>query len=232
MCAPGSEIIGGGAPGNPTTTLGRGWERTSKGAYEECPRLGVPSEAYFVRTTARGSLGTFHPWKVPRPGAKYPPSFSGSRDHGTGKRQTSSGAPGRRALRQAAPMTPGPCMVWATNPMGPHKAEGFVGERRSRKVSELSPFRRKRGIRRRRRRCRGGCPQPPAKPAFHVKPRRRKLHITCFPTGGKARSFRCSASPHRTHGIAVGLRSGVGGHSCSTFCRISAYRSAGEKRHR
>ena len=22
----------------------------------------------------RGSLGTFHPWKVPRPGAKYPPS--------------------------------------------------------------------------------------------------------------------------------------------------------------
>ena len=86
----------------------------------------------------RGSLGTFHPWKVPRPGAKYPPSFSESRDHGTGKRQTSSGAPGRRALHSAgrhmggpygvwgynptrgqAPMTPGPCMVWATNPMGP-----------------------------------------------------------------------------------------------------------------
>ena len=51
---------------------------------------------------ARGSLGTFHPWKVPRPGAKYPPSFSGSRDHGTGKRQTLSGAPGRRALRTGA----------------------------------------------------------------------------------------------------------------------------------
>ena len=45
----------------------------------------------------------------------------------------------------------------------PGKAEGFVGERRSRKVSELSPFRRKRGIRRRRRRCRGGCPQPPGR---------------------------------------------------------------------
>ena len=44
----------------------------------------------------------------------------------------------------------------------PGKAEGVVGERRSRKVSELSPFRRKRGIRRRRRRCRGGCPHPPA----------------------------------------------------------------------
>ena len=51
---------------------------------------------------ARGSLGTFHPWKVPRPGAKYPPSFSESRDHGTDKRQTSDGAPGRRALQQAA----------------------------------------------------------------------------------------------------------------------------------
>ena len=47
----------------------------------------------------RGSLGTFHPWKVPRPGAKYPPSFSENRSHGIGKRQTSSGAPGRRALR-------------------------------------------------------------------------------------------------------------------------------------
>ena len=35
-------------------------------------------------------------------------------------------------------------------PGGPGKAAGFVGERRSRKVSELSPFRRKRGIRRRR----------------------------------------------------------------------------------
>ena len=42
---------------------------------------------------ARGSLGTFHPWKVPRPGAKYPPSFSGSRDHGIGKRQTCSHRP-------------------------------------------------------------------------------------------------------------------------------------------
>ena len=77
-CAPGPGIIGGGAPGNPTTTQSRGWERTNKGACEECPRLGVPSEAYFVRTTARGSLGTFHPWKVPRPGAKYPPSAPSS----------------------------------------------------------------------------------------------------------------------------------------------------------
>ena len=92
-CAPGPGIIGGGAPGNPSTTQSRGWERTNKGACEECPRLGVPSEAYFARTTTRGSLGTFHPWKVPRPGAKYPPSFSGSRDHGTGKRQTCSHRP-------------------------------------------------------------------------------------------------------------------------------------------
>ena len=99
---PGSGNHRGGAPGNPTTTQSRGWERTSKGAYEECPRLGVPSEAYFVRTTARGSLGTFHPWKVPRPGAKYPPAFSESRDHWTGKRQTLSGTPGRRTLQRAA----------------------------------------------------------------------------------------------------------------------------------
>ena len=38
---------------------------------------------------------------------------------------------------------------------------GFCGERRSRKVSELSPFRRKRGIQCWRRRCRGGY-HPPA----------------------------------------------------------------------
>ena len=57
----------------------------------------------------------------------------------------------------------------------PGKAEGFVGERRSRKVSELSPFRRKRGIQRRQRRCRGGC-HPPAgdhrggAPGTHLNP--------------------------------------------------------------
>ena len=51
---------------------GRGGARERS---EGCPRLGVLSAADFVRTTARGSLGTFHPWKVPRPGAKYPLSF-------------------------------------------------------------------------------------------------------------------------------------------------------------
>ena len=50
----------------------------------------------------RGSLGTFHPWKVPRPGAKYPPSFSENRSHGTGKRQTSGVAPYARQMKCSA----------------------------------------------------------------------------------------------------------------------------------
>ena len=108
-CAPGPEIIGGGAPGNPTTTLGRGWERTSKGAYEECPHLGVLSAADFVRTTARGSLGTFHPWKVPRPGAKYPPS-----------------APSSVSLRSTASPLRGEAYKTSPNKPSPPRGEGGI----------------------------------------------------------------------------------------------------------
>ena len=79
-------------------------------------------------------------------------------------RSCDDGAPGRRALQRAAPCAPRTLHGVGNESDGaPGKAEGFVGERRSRKVSELSPFRRKRGIRRRRRRCRGGCPQPPGR---------------------------------------------------------------------
>ena len=86
---------------NVVVVVGRGRARERS---EGCPHLGVLSAADFVRTTTRGSLGTFHPWKVPRPGAKYPPSFSENRGHGIGKGQTSGGAPGHRALRTADEM--------------------------------------------------------------------------------------------------------------------------------
>ena len=108
-----------GPPAKPKALLGRGRARKRS---EECPRLGVPSEAYFVRTTARGSLGTFHPWKVPRPGAKHPPSFVKSRDRGTGKRQTSSGAPSRRALHSRAATWGGPYQIEPKR-QGPREAQ-------------------------------------------------------------------------------------------------------------
>ena len=101
----------------------------------------------------------------------------------------------------------------------PGKAEGFVGERRSRKVSELSPFRRKRGIRRRRRRCRGGCPQPPPHQCRPRKLRMPQGSLSC-PCGAihllvrhginaMARSFRCSSSPQcdRLRWVTLGAQS-------------------------
>ena len=47
---------------------------------------------------------------------------------------------------------------------------------------------------------RGRCPHRPT--GGHMGPplRRRKLHIVRFPLTGKAPSFRCSDSPHRTRG--------------------------------
>ena len=107
---------------------------------------------------------------------------------------------------RAAPMPPRTLHGVGNESDGaPGKAEGFVGERRSRKVSELSPFRRKRGIRRRRRRCRGGCPHPPPHQCRPRKLRMPQGGLSC-PCGAihllvrhginaMAHSLRCSSSP-------------------------------------
>ena len=47
---------------------------------------------------------------------------------------------GRRALQRAAPMTPGPCMVWATDPMGPPaKPKALLGKGGTRECSKGCP---------------------------------------------------------------------------------------------
>ena len=82
-CAPGSEIIGGGAPGNPTTTLGRGWERTSKGAQRGMPTPGRPERSGLCEDDDPGIFGYFPSMESTSPGGETSPVLrqkSGPRD--------------------------------------------------------------------------------------------------------------------------------------------------------
>ena len=72
-CAPGLEIIGGGAPGNPTTTLGRGWERTSKGAQRGMPTPGRPERSGLCEDDDPGIFGYFPSLESTSPGGEISP---------------------------------------------------------------------------------------------------------------------------------------------------------------
>ena len=58
-------------------------------------------------------------------------------------------------------------------------------------------------------------------PMFHVKRRRDKLHIVCFPASGKTHSFRCPSSPNQTRfagsDLVFCLRSRVAMHPAIEF---------------
>ena len=74
-CAPGPEIIGGGAPGNPTTTQrsGRGWERTSKGAQRGMPTPGRPERSGLCEDDDPGIFGYFPSMESTSPGGEISP---------------------------------------------------------------------------------------------------------------------------------------------------------------
>ena len=74
-CAPGPEIIGGGAPGNPTTTQrsGRGWERTSKGAQRGMPTPGRPESSGLCEDDDPGIFGYFPSMESTSPGGEISP---------------------------------------------------------------------------------------------------------------------------------------------------------------
>ena len=75
-CAPGPEIIGGGAPGNPTTTQrsGRGWERTSKGAQRGLPTPGRPERSGLCEDDDPGIFGYFPSLESTSPGGEISPA--------------------------------------------------------------------------------------------------------------------------------------------------------------
>ena len=72
-CAPGPEIIGGGAPGNPTTTQSRGWERTNKGAQRGMPTPGRPERSGLCEDDDPGIFGYFPSMESTSPGGEISP---------------------------------------------------------------------------------------------------------------------------------------------------------------
>ena len=136
------------------------------GAPSSCPRRTNLDRFPNVRpgsgSADPGIFGYFPSMESTSPGGEISPVLlrkSGPRDGQKANFKRRAGSSRPTAGRPYAPRTLHG--VGNESNGAPGKAEGFVGERRSRKVSELSPFRRKRGIRRRRRRCRGGY-HPPA----------------------------------------------------------------------